>query len=137
MPSPTAVAHPLPCLHSAASSSGAARSPSAAGGPGMLRLASVACPRSVATWHLGGSLLSVEWSCSPTFSPLLGEAVIDKLKNLHFTIQGLVSVSSQGARWGSGLQGEKACGWESCWPKAQPAGLFPAGDAGREQTASF
>ncbi|KAM6249964.1 ankyrin repeat and fibronectin type-III domain-containing protein 1-like isoform 3-T3 [Porphyrio hochstetteri] len=33
----------------------------------------------------------VEWSCSPTFSPLLGEAVIDKLKNLHFTIQGLVS----------------------------------------------
>ncbi|XP_068764767.1 ankyrin repeat and fibronectin type-III domain-containing protein 1 isoform X2 [Struthio camelus] len=33
----------------------------------------------------------VEWSCSPTFSPPLGEAVIDKLKNLHFTIQGLVS----------------------------------------------
>ncbi|NXY72266.1 ANKF1 protein, partial [Glareola pratincola] len=33
----------------------------------------------------------VEWSCSPTFSPLLGEAVIDKLKNLHFTIRGLVS----------------------------------------------
>ncbi|XP_061849013.1 ankyrin repeat and fibronectin type-III domain-containing protein 1 isoform X2 [Colius striatus] len=33
----------------------------------------------------------VEWSCSPTFSPLLGEAVVDKLKNLHFTIQGLVS----------------------------------------------
>ncbi|NXI22198.1 ANKF1 protein, partial [Sterrhoptilus dennistouni] len=33
----------------------------------------------------------VEWSCSPTFSPLLGEAVIDKLKDLHFTIQGLVS----------------------------------------------
>ncbi|KAM6378853.1 ankyrin repeat and fibronectin type-III domain-containing protein 1-like isoform 3-T3 [Pluvialis apricaria] len=33
----------------------------------------------------------VEWSCSPTFSPLLGEAVIDKLKNLNFTIQGLVS----------------------------------------------
>ncbi|XP_030906121.2 ankyrin repeat and fibronectin type-III domain-containing protein 1-like isoform X1 [Melopsittacus undulatus] len=33
----------------------------------------------------------VEWSCFPTFSPLLGEAVIDKLKNLHFTIQGLVS----------------------------------------------
>ncbi|XP_061329776.1 ankyrin repeat and fibronectin type-III domain-containing protein 1-like isoform X3 [Pezoporus flaviventris] len=33
----------------------------------------------------------VEWSCFPTFSPLMGEAVIDKLKNLHFTIQGLVS----------------------------------------------
>ncbi|KAF4798511.1 Ankyrin repeat and fibronectin type-III domain-containing protein 1 [Turdus rufiventris] len=33
----------------------------------------------------------VEWSCSPSFSPLLGEAVIDKLKELHFTIQGLVS----------------------------------------------
>ncbi|NXT33497.1 ANKF1 protein, partial [Pelecanoides urinatrix] len=33
----------------------------------------------------------VEWSCSPTFSPPLGEAVIDKLKNLHFTIRGLVS----------------------------------------------
>ncbi|KAM6244529.1 ankyrin repeat and fibronectin type-III domain-containing protein 1-like isoform 1-T1 [Spheniscus humboldti] len=33
----------------------------------------------------------VEWSCSPTFSPRLGEAVIDKLKNLHFTIRGLVS----------------------------------------------
>ncbi|NWZ41316.1 ANKF1 protein, partial [Brachypodius atriceps] len=33
----------------------------------------------------------VEWSCSPTFLPLLGEAVIDKLKDLHFTIQGLVS----------------------------------------------
>ncbi|XP_068062536.1 ankyrin repeat and fibronectin type-III domain-containing protein 1-like [Anomalospiza imberbis] len=33
----------------------------------------------------------VEWSCSPTFSPLLGEAVIDKLKDLHFSIQGLVS----------------------------------------------
>ncbi|XP_064245956.1 ankyrin repeat and fibronectin type-III domain-containing protein 1-like isoform X6 [Passer domesticus] len=33
----------------------------------------------------------VEWSCSSTFSPLLGEAVIDKLKDLHFTIQGLVS----------------------------------------------
>ncbi|KAM9015946.1 ankyrin repeat and fibronectin type-III domain-containing protein 1-like isoform 1-T1 [Ara ararauna] len=33
----------------------------------------------------------VEWSCFPTFSPLLGEAVIDKLKSLHFTIQGLVS----------------------------------------------
>ncbi|KFO11135.1 Ankyrin repeat and fibronectin type-III domain-containing protein 1, partial [Balearica regulorum gibbericeps] len=33
----------------------------------------------------------VEWSCSPTFSPPLGEAVIDRLKNLHFTIQGLVS----------------------------------------------
>ncbi|XP_032859864.1 ankyrin repeat and fibronectin type-III domain-containing protein 1-like isoform X3 [Tyto alba] len=33
----------------------------------------------------------VEWSCSPTFSPPLGEAVIDKLKNLNFTIRGLVS----------------------------------------------
>ncbi|XP_034639734.1 ankyrin repeat and fibronectin type-III domain-containing protein 1-like isoform X7 [Trachemys scripta elegans] len=33
----------------------------------------------------------VEWSCSPTFSPPLGEVVIDKLKNLHFTIQGLMS----------------------------------------------
>ncbi|KAM6054345.1 ankyrin repeat and fibronectin type-III domain-containing protein 1-like isoform 1-T1 [Chlamydotis macqueenii] len=33
----------------------------------------------------------VEWSCSPTFSPPLGEAVVDKLKNLHFTIHGLVS----------------------------------------------
>ncbi|XP_025059431.1 ankyrin repeat and fibronectin type-III domain-containing protein 1-like [Alligator sinensis] len=33
----------------------------------------------------------VEWSCSPTFSPPLGEAVIDKLRNLHFTIRGLVS----------------------------------------------
>ncbi|XP_039587962.1 ankyrin repeat and fibronectin type-III domain-containing protein 1-like isoform X3 [Passer montanus] len=33
----------------------------------------------------------VEWSCSSTFSPLLGEAVIDKLQDLHFTIQGLVS----------------------------------------------
>ncbi|XP_061455356.1 ankyrin repeat and fibronectin type-III domain-containing protein 1-like isoform X2 [Rhineura floridana] len=33
----------------------------------------------------------VEWSCSPTFSPLLGEVVINKLKNLHITIHGLVS----------------------------------------------
>ncbi|NWU90790.1 ANKF1 protein, partial [Upupa epops] len=33
----------------------------------------------------------VEWSCSPTFSPLLGQAIVDKLKDLHFTIQGLVS----------------------------------------------
>ncbi|XP_020663849.3 ankyrin repeat and fibronectin type-III domain-containing protein 1 isoform X1 [Pogona vitticeps] len=33
----------------------------------------------------------VEWSCSPTFSPPLGEVVIDKLKNLHITIHGLVS----------------------------------------------
>uniref|UniRef100_A0A8D0DTC1 Ankyrin repeat and fibronectin type-III domain-containing protein 1-like n=1 Tax=Salvator merianae TaxID=96440 RepID=A0A8D0DTC1_SALMN len=33
----------------------------------------------------------VEWSCSPTFSPPLGEVVIDKLKNLHVTIHGLVS----------------------------------------------
>ncbi|XP_071880144.1 ankyrin repeat and fibronectin type-III domain-containing protein 1 isoform X4 [Anas platyrhynchos] len=33
----------------------------------------------------------VEWSCSPTFSPLLGEAVVDKLKSLHYTIRGLVS----------------------------------------------
>ncbi|XP_030315585.1 ankyrin repeat and fibronectin type-III domain-containing protein 1 isoform X1 [Calypte anna] len=33
----------------------------------------------------------VEWSCSPSFSPPLGEAIIDKLQNLHFTIQGLVS----------------------------------------------
>ncbi|XP_074821840.1 ankyrin repeat and fibronectin type-III domain-containing protein 1-like isoform X2 [Natator depressus] len=33
----------------------------------------------------------VEWSCSPTFSPPLGEVVIDKLRNLHFTIRGLMS----------------------------------------------
>ncbi|XP_062999407.1 ankyrin repeat and fibronectin type-III domain-containing protein 1-like isoform X1 [Elgaria multicarinata webbii] len=33
----------------------------------------------------------VEWSCSPTFSPPLGEVVIDKLKNLHLTIHGLIS----------------------------------------------
>ncbi|KAJ6657603.1 hypothetical protein lerEdw1_002319 [Lerista edwardsae] len=33
----------------------------------------------------------VEWSCSPTFSPPLGEVVIDKLKNLRSTIHGLVS----------------------------------------------
>ncbi|XP_064009195.1 ankyrin repeat and fibronectin type-III domain-containing protein 1-like isoform X2 [Pogoniulus pusillus] len=33
----------------------------------------------------------VEWSCSSTFSPVLGEAVVDKLKNLHYTIQGLTS----------------------------------------------
>ncbi|XP_054017239.1 ankyrin repeat and fibronectin type-III domain-containing protein 1-like [Dryobates pubescens] len=33
----------------------------------------------------------VEWSCSSSFSPLLGEAVVDKLKNLNFTIQGLAS----------------------------------------------
>ncbi|XP_071617125.1 ankyrin repeat and fibronectin type-III domain-containing protein 1-like isoform X3 [Heliangelus exortis] len=33
----------------------------------------------------------VEWSCSPSFSPPLGEAIIDKLQDLHFTIQGLVS----------------------------------------------
>ncbi|XP_063171153.1 ankyrin repeat and fibronectin type-III domain-containing protein 1-like [Candoia aspera] len=33
----------------------------------------------------------VEWSCSPTFSPPLGEMVIDKLKKLHITIHGLVS----------------------------------------------
>nr|XP_028561822.1 uncharacterized protein LOC114584278 isoform X4 [Podarcis muralis] len=32
-----------------------------------------------------------EWSCSPTFSPPLGEVVINKLKNLHITIQGLLS----------------------------------------------
>lgn len=68
----------------------------------MLQPALAACVCSGTTQHLGVSLLSVEWSCFPTFSPLLGEAVIDKLKNLHFTIQGLVSVSSQG----SGLQGK-------------------------------
>ncbi|XP_028561822.2 ankyrin repeat and fibronectin type-III domain-containing protein 1-like isoform X4 [Podarcis muralis] len=32
-----------------------------------------------------------EWSCSPTFSPPLGEVVINKLKNLHITIHGLLS----------------------------------------------
>lgn len=49
----------------------------------------------------------MEWSCFRTFSPLLGEAVIDKLKSLHYTIQGLVSVSSQG----SGLWGESPQPW--------------------------
>lgn len=72
----------------------------------MLQTALVAYPCSGAMRHLAVSLLSVEWSCSPTFSPRLGEAVIDKLKNLHFTIRGLVSVSSQGAPQGSGLPGE-------------------------------
>ncbi|KAF7242904.1 Ankyrin repeat and fibronectin type-III domain-containing protein 1 [Varanus komodoensis] len=33
----------------------------------------------------------VEWSCSPTFSPPLGEVVINKLKNLRVTIHGLIS----------------------------------------------
>lgn len=33
----------------------------------------------------------VEWSCSPTFSPPLGEVVISKLRDPHFTIRGLVS----------------------------------------------
>ncbi|XP_015732858.1 ankyrin repeat and fibronectin type-III domain-containing protein 1-like isoform X3 [Coturnix japonica] len=33
----------------------------------------------------------VEWSCSPSFSPLAGEAVVDKLKSLHYTIRGLTS----------------------------------------------
>uniref|UniRef100_A0A803Y6J0 Ankyrin repeat and fibronectin type III domain containing 1 n=1 Tax=Meleagris gallopavo TaxID=9103 RepID=A0A803Y6J0_MELGA len=33
----------------------------------------------------------VEWSCSPSFSPLVGEAVVDKLKSLHYTIRGLTS----------------------------------------------
>ncbi|XP_048350992.1 ankyrin repeat and fibronectin type-III domain-containing protein 1-like isoform X4 [Sphaerodactylus townsendi] len=33
----------------------------------------------------------VEWSCSPAFSPPLGELVIDKLKNLRVTIHGLIS----------------------------------------------
>ncbi|XP_077172551.1 ankyrin repeat and fibronectin type-III domain-containing protein 1-like isoform X3 [Paroedura picta] len=33
----------------------------------------------------------VEWSGSPAFSPLLGEVVIDKLRNLRVTIRGLVS----------------------------------------------
>ncbi|XP_060642173.2 ankyrin repeat and fibronectin type-III domain-containing protein 1-like isoform X1 [Anolis sagrei] len=36
----------------------------------------------------------VEWSCSPTFSPLLGEVVIDKLKSLQATISGLASGTS-------------------------------------------
>ncbi|KAH0631849.1 hypothetical protein JD844_019721, partial [Phrynosoma platyrhinos] len=35
----------------------------------------------------------VEWSCSPTFSPPLGEVLISKLKNLQITIHGLVSVN--------------------------------------------
>lgn len=59
-----------------------------------------------------GSLLAVEWSCSPTFSPLLGEAVIDKLKDLHFTIQGLVSVSTGGAHSRQGSTG-RAHSWEN------------------------
>ncbi|XP_042294602.1 ankyrin repeat and fibronectin type-III domain-containing protein 1-like isoform X2 [Sceloporus undulatus] len=33
----------------------------------------------------------VEWSCSSTFSPPLGEVLINKLKNLQITIHGLVS----------------------------------------------
>ncbi|XP_029432384.1 ankyrin repeat and fibronectin type-III domain-containing protein 1-like isoform X3 [Rhinatrema bivittatum] len=33
----------------------------------------------------------VEWSCSPMFSPNVGQVVIEKVKNLHFTIRGLVS----------------------------------------------
>lgn len=60
--------------------------------------------------HLGVSLLAVEWSCSPTFSPLLGEAVIDKLKDLHFTIKGLVSVSAGVPTAGRAQQGEPTAG---------------------------
>nr|XP_033819382.1 ankyrin repeat and fibronectin type-III domain-containing protein 1-like isoform X2 [Geotrypetes seraphini] len=33
----------------------------------------------------------VEWSCSPMFSPNVGQVVIEKLRNLQFTIRGLVS----------------------------------------------
>ena len=50
-----------------------------------------------------GSLIAVEWSCSPSFSPLVGEAVVDKLKSLHYTIRGLTSVS-----WGLGCGGSRA-----------------------------
>lgn len=118
---------PLPCLRPAA-----AHGPSVV--PDTLQPALVACPRSVGPrGNLGVSLLSVEWSCSPTFSPLLGEAVIDKLKNLHFTIRGLVSVSSRGGpNGGSGLRGDSpqpgkaaghgaACGVGPC----SPCGIVP------------
>lgn len=44
----------------------------------------------------------MEWSCSPSFSPLAGEAVVDKLKSLHYTIRGLTSVS-----WGPGCGGSR------------------------------
>lgn len=59
-------------------------------------------------WHIGASLIAVEWSCSPTFSPLLGEAVVDKLKSLHYTIRGLVSVSLGGPGCGGS---SRACTW--------------------------
>lgn len=91
----------------------------------------VACPRSVGPrGNLGVSLLSVEWSCSPTFSPLLGEAVIDKLKNLHFTIRGLVSVSSRGAPTGGPGCGGTARGREKLLATVQPVGSVPAAHAG-------
>lgn len=119
--SPT-VARPLHCLHSAASSSCAAHSPSAASVPDTLQPALLACPCSRAMQHLGVSLLSVEWSCSPTFSPLLGEAVIDKLKNLHFTIRGLVSVSSWGTLRRFRLSGGKSTARKSHWSWYSPRG---------------
>lgn len=62
----------------------------------------------------------MEWSCSPTFLPLLGEAVIDKLKNLHFTIRGLVSVSSWGTSWGFRLSWGESRARKSHWPWYSP-----------------
>ncbi|KFP83796.1 Ankyrin repeat and fibronectin type-III domain-containing protein 1, partial [Acanthisitta chloris] len=67
----------------------------------------------------------VEWSCSPTFSPPLGEAVIDKLKNLHFTIQGLVSGTAYYVR----VSAYNMKGWGP--PQASvPPFAIPSSDAG-------
>ncbi|XP_017664178.1 PREDICTED: ankyrin repeat and fibronectin type-III domain-containing protein 1-like isoform X2 [Lepidothrix coronata] len=65
----------------------------------------------------------VEWSCSSTFSPPLGEAVVDKLKNLNFTIQGLVSGTAYYVRvsaynmkgWGPPQASVPPCAIPSNW----------------------
>ncbi|KAI6076759.1 Ankyrin repeat and fibronectin type-III domain-containing protein 1-like isoform X1 [Aix galericulata] len=80
----------------------------------------------------------VEWSCSPTFSPLLGEAVVDKLKSLHYTIRGLVSVSWGGRAAGAAPEpAHGADGWDgsgqgdSGRKGAWVGGPGGAGDAGK------
>lgn len=118
---PTPMNHLFPCLHSVASISCAVCSPPVA----------AVCDMPPQPWWpvptpgphgTLGSLLAVEWSCSPTFLPLLGEAVIDKLKDLHFTIQGLVSVSAEGAHSRQGSAG-RAHSREKPQAVVQPTGM--------------
>ncbi|XP_075422530.1 ankyrin repeat and fibronectin type-III domain-containing protein 1-like [Ascaphus truei] len=58
----------------------------------------------------------VEWSLFPSFSPHVGEVVIEKLRNLHFTIRGLVS----GTRYYVQVSAYNMKGW------GQPQTSLPA-----------